>query len=1038
MQFRAKQIAPPKEWGTFEDLCHALFKRVWQDPLAQKNGRRGQAQNGVDVFGSPNGERSSFRGVQCKGKDSNYGSTAEWAEVLAEIAKAETFSPKLNHWIFATTAPVDGTLQKAARELSVEREARALFSIDVLGWEEILALMAEAPEVISEFYPEHSDHLSQVIEALHALPSLNANLASVVERLDTKTREPSSLRGSAVWESVTFDSNRGLGPALVGHPLGPSDASACPRLTEADTTLAQLRIAYSARIIGEPGAGKSICAYQIAKELTAEGFEVLRLLNPEASQVTLEAAAPGHSRLYVIDDAHLLDPHELARLESQAEPTRMVLSTHNALDHVSHRGAITLDAKRAVKTIAAALRVNIRETLEAVSVADDHIGERMQDADLGDRIDNAESVAERPWQFCFVLGGGWRRAKQATDLARAANTDLVLAAVAMRQLASRDSRASAHEIAELCKLAEIDAASVDRGLDWLEKQRLVVSVADCRTPHQRFASVVLHRIIEGQSKDGRTKVALMIEGVLCNPKFSIAGLRLFVHELRFGSSDYSWTRLLGQTAVRTAVARCWSSEGSDRGFACLALSDLWDFIEGGAKAVVDPHFDTLANWISNPGDGAYGFGHILNGLAQQDRSVAEKVVAAADPISIAAAYSEANRDTAYGLADLMRSVAYVKVDDFNAKVFAALDRNKLRELAKHDSFRDAASVFSRFCDSVNWWDEDLALEMAELFIPTAQQLLRDQPIEGFHQISYDLLATVLRVFDVLHVYVGKLKPSRRQWMIARRMCAKIDPKRVAEHLSALRPRHFQTAGFFLHFLSQASPGKYDAVLHQLDWEKLDLLIDEDWANMPHETEVLLSTLYSRPTTRHLVQQFISERAKRIVYFPPRVVLIVPEVGVAHLANGGSIRLVHFDHLDWYFGGFALGIVAEKRPELVEKAVAPYIDAIARALMNYCRDFTGPAEGFVRTIIEHAPVAWREVLAKLDPDATEKSFADCLNGDSDHRRTAASAIESAVKLVGSLGDVARRLRSRFPKKSAAPTNPPRFSKPKRPGRRKRSR
>ena len=126
MQFRAKQIAPPKEWGTFEDLCHALFKRVWQDPLAQKNGRRGQAQHGVDVFGSPNGDRRSYRGVQCKGKDSNYGSKAEWSEVLAEIAKAEKFSPKLDEWIFATTAPADATLQKAARELSVKRRAKGL------------------------------------------------------------------------------------------------------------------------------------------------------------------------------------------------------------------------------------------------------------------------------------------------------------------------------------------------------------------------------------------------------------------------------------------------------------------------------------------------------------------------------------------------------------------------------------------------------------------------------------------------------------------------------------------------------------------------------------------------------------------------------------------------------------------------------------------------------------------------------------------------------------------------------------------------
>jgi len=314
MQFRAKQIAPPKEWGTFEDLCHALFKRVWQDPLAQKNGRRGQAQHGVDVFCSPNGDPRSYWGVQCKGKDSNYGSKAEWSEVLAEVAKAEEFSPKLSEWIFATTAPADAVLQKAARELSVERRAKGLFSVDVLGWEEIQAMMADVPEIIAEFYPEHADHLPQVIEALRALPSLEEKLASLVERIDSKL-EPSNPHGSAVWESVAFDGDRGLGPALMGYPLGPSDAAACPRLTEVGTVLTQLKIAYSARLIGEPGAGKSICSYQTAKELAANGFEVLRLLDPQADNIALEPAQTGKRRLYLIDDAHLLKPHILSRIE---------------------------------------------------------------------------------------------------------------------------------------------------------------------------------------------------------------------------------------------------------------------------------------------------------------------------------------------------------------------------------------------------------------------------------------------------------------------------------------------------------------------------------------------------------------------------------------------------------------------------------------------------------------------------------------------------------------------------------------------------
>lgn len=1025
MQFRAKQIAPPKEWGTFEDLCHALFKQVWRDPFAQKNGRRGQAQHGVDIFSSSGGGHRSYRGVQCKGKDSNYGSKVEWSEVLAEVAKAEKFSPKLDKWIFATTAPADATLQKAARELSVERRANGLFSVEVLGWEEIQALMADAPKVIAEFYPEHADHLPQVVEALRALPPLEAKLANLVERIDAKLLESSNPHGSAVWDTVTFDGDRGLGPALMGYPLGPSDAAACPRLVEAGTVLTQLKIAYSARLIGEPGTGKSICSYQAAKELAADGFEVLRLLDPQADNIALEAALPDKHRLYLIDDAHLLKPHILNRIEDQAGPARLVLSIHNAIEHISYRGAITLDAKRAVKTIAAALRADPSKTLEAVRFADDDVGDRMMNADLGERLDHAENVADRPWQFCFVLGGGWRRSKQTADSARVANADLILAAVAMRQLVSRDARAMPSEIAKVCERASIDVGTVNQGLEWLGMQRLIVSASDCRTPHQRFASVVLKRILEGQNKDGREKIATMIEGVLCDLQFPYAGLRVLIHEFRFGSVDYCWTRLLGKPGVEAAVARCWAAEGADRGFAALALSDLWDFMEGGATTVVSPHVATLANWISNPSDGAYGFGHILNSLAQQNRDVAEKVVAAADPIAIAKAYSNANPDTAYGLADLLRSIAYVKVDDFNIKIRAALDRDKLRELAKHEAFLIDAFVFSKFCASVTWWDENLALEMAELFVPTAQQLLAKDPVEGFHQLSNDFALAVLHVFDMLHVCVGKLKPTRRQWVIARRMCEKIDPKRVAEHISTVHPRHFQSAGFFLHFLYRSAPRKYEAVLRRLDWNKLDSVIGDDWTNMPHDTEVLLSTLCCRAATHHFMQTFISERADRIVHFPPCLMLIAPEVGLAHLAKGGTLRLAQYGHLNWELSSITLAIIADARPELVEQAVAPFVDTIASGLTKYNRDFTGPAEDFVRVLIEHAPVAWREILAIIDPAIAEKNWAECLTRDEDHRRTAAAVIESAITLDGSVGDMARRLRARFPKASIAPTKTPRF-------------
>lgn len=58
-------LPPPDDPGEFESLCLELWGELWGDSEAQKNGRRGQAQAGVDVFGKEDGQ---WVGVQSKQK----------------------------------------------------------------------------------------------------------------------------------------------------------------------------------------------------------------------------------------------------------------------------------------------------------------------------------------------------------------------------------------------------------------------------------------------------------------------------------------------------------------------------------------------------------------------------------------------------------------------------------------------------------------------------------------------------------------------------------------------------------------------------------------------------------------------------------------------------------------------------------------------------------------------------------------------------------------------------------------------------------
>lgn len=176
-----KQIAPPGNWATFEDLTRALFAGVWNNPLTRKNGRTGQAQHGVDVFGEPADRPGEVYGVQCKGKTRALNAKATKKEFDAELKKAEKFTPPLARWIFTTTAADDGPLQKHVREVSAARVKAGKFPVDVLGWDSILALLVQQPKVLRQFYPEHVSPLPDDVAKLEA--ASDAALAAIEDSL---------------------------------------------------------------------------------------------------------------------------------------------------------------------------------------------------------------------------------------------------------------------------------------------------------------------------------------------------------------------------------------------------------------------------------------------------------------------------------------------------------------------------------------------------------------------------------------------------------------------------------------------------------------------------------------------------------------------------------------------------------------------------------------------------------------------------------------------------------------------------------------
>jgi hypothetical protein len=128
------ELSKPKSWDEFEDIVWDLYTRVWQDPHAQRYGRSGQPQHGVDIYGQPHDLGGRYAGIQCKRYAEG---TLTRKKVEAEVAKAEAFSPPLAEYVIATTEPRDAELQEVVRQFDQARQAAGKFRVRIVFWESL-------------------------------------------------------------------------------------------------------------------------------------------------------------------------------------------------------------------------------------------------------------------------------------------------------------------------------------------------------------------------------------------------------------------------------------------------------------------------------------------------------------------------------------------------------------------------------------------------------------------------------------------------------------------------------------------------------------------------------------------------------------------------------------------------------------------------------------------------------------------------------------------------------------------------------------
>jgi hypothetical protein len=150
-----KTIRKPQNWQDFETLCKMLWGEMWgiQDKI-KKNGRLGQLQSGVDIYGVPKGKQL-YSGIQCKGKDDYSKSHLTKEEIDIEVGKAKNFTPALETFVFATTANKDVEIEKYIRQKDMESRLAGGFEILIFCWEDIADLIETHKDTFNYYMLEN-------------------------------------------------------------------------------------------------------------------------------------------------------------------------------------------------------------------------------------------------------------------------------------------------------------------------------------------------------------------------------------------------------------------------------------------------------------------------------------------------------------------------------------------------------------------------------------------------------------------------------------------------------------------------------------------------------------------------------------------------------------------------------------------------------------------------------------------------------------------------------------------------------------------
>ncbi len=769
-------------------------------------------------------------------------------------------------------------------------------------------------------------------------------------------------------------------------------------------------------IVGDSGCGKSLIAYQIAYDLMKDGWETLRLVYTGQSReeiINPIIKLPRKSVL-IIDNAQQLEGPIIVNILEKASNDLVIIivSTIEYAEHLSiNCNEIQVASDRAVSVIADAFRNRRDEVAKIVQKLDDDIGDGYLDTSLERRISEAsESHPQKkntPWQFNFVLTGGWSRAKdEIINLRESERFDLLLAAIASRQFVLQDADVSFDWLEVARSVYQKDDEWLNRGIQLLKRRRLIVGDTNLRLPHLKFSEIVLNIVYSERNDIYWEKLIELFKRALLYESPSLPGINWLLSAVRFNEAlrFRGFYEIMDSDTWTTITNRCWvACSDEDKGNAAFVLNTLIEWYPKHVESLISKS-ELLGQWVEVVNaNSAAGLGWWLNDLGQKDHSLTECIIGHADPMVIADSLAKASSSEAYIWGHFLGRLAFAASREWLGKLNAALDIKALREIFICAKSQDLESI-SELAAAIACFDLDLSLELIDLSRKTIADAINNNIIK-----FRDLFEMVLVVLGYGPRFLIHREPSEKQRQIAFKLVNDLNPSSISQYISISGRRDWQSHAELLSFIKQIIPQKAKQIASEVDFDVLDQAAIDLWKNPQHELLFLIGAL-AVEEDYDPARSWVNRHKGELEEINTLLAAVAPEAVAAALRSGHNLNLGLDDLAHWDLAAIAIRSLSSVDRDLACEVLAKNCRSITKGFLfkrSDCEFRNFPL--FLNLMNELTPDVLKNSLELIDPSIIETTWAQRLQGEKEERQAVEALVDITILLgPDSLANMAKKL------------------------------